>query len=255
MLILYELALSPFVQKVKIGLREKGVDFEARDCFDPVDKADFEQGNPRREVPLLIDGDTRISDSTIILDYADERWPDHPLLPKNPADRAEVRLIEEMADTRLEALNYCIAEVMSIPVGADEAVEQVVANSKAEIAHLHDELSVRLGEGPFFGGTEPNRADISLIPIINASRAMKNGPTSGALADWLDRMVSRPSVSDTISEVKAGMGVFRDLMARVKSGAEKRQIRDHRLDWLIQAGGIDILNKRLEAGNVRFSTE
>lgn len=51
------------------------------------------------------------------------------------------------------------------------------------------------------------------------------------------------------------MGAFRDLMARVKSGAEKRQIRDHRLDWLIQAGGIDILNKRLEAGNVRFSTE
>ena len=134
MLTLYELALSPFAQKVKIGLREKGIDFETRNGFDPVYKADFEQGNPRREVPLLIDGDTRISDSTIILDYADERWPCRPLMPENPADRAEVRLLEEIADTRLEALNYCIAEVISFPVGADKAVEQVVLNSKAEIA-------------------------------------------------------------------------------------------------------------------------
>lgn len=253
--ILYEFALSPFVQKVKIGLREKGIDFDRRNGFDPAHKAEFEQSNPRREVPMLVDGDARIWDSTIILDYIDERWPDRPLLPASPTDRATARLLEELADTRLEALNFCISEVMTFPVGEEDAVERVVSKSKAEIARLHEYLAMCLGPGPYFGGAQPNRADISLFPLINASRIMKNGPTSGPLADWLERMISRPSVATTVKEVKDGVSAFKDLMDRVKSGQDKRQIRDHRLDWLIQSGGVEILNKRLGAGNIRFSTD
>ncbi len=45
--ILYEFALSPFVQKVKIALREKGIDFDRRNGFDPAHGADFARGNPR----------------------------------------------------------------------------------------------------------------------------------------------------------------------------------------------------------------
>ena len=108
MLILYEFAISPFVQKVKIALREKGIDFEARYGFAQEHAEDFGRGNPRREVPFLVDGDLRIGDSTVVLDYIDERWPDPPLMPADPAARAKVRLLEELADTRLEALNFCI---------------------------------------------------------------------------------------------------------------------------------------------------
>jgi len=183
MLILYEFAPSPFVQKVKIALREKGISFEQHNGFDPAHRADFERGNPRREVPMLVDGETRIWDSTVILDYIDERWPERPLMPDRPAARVAVRLLEELADTRLEALNFCIFEVMTFSVGEDAAVEEVIAKSKDEIARLHEELATRLGTAAYFGGAEPDRADISLFPNLNASRVMKNGPNSGVLAD------------------------------------------------------------------------
>jgi RNA polymerase-associated protein len=216
--VLYEFALSPFVQKVKIALREKGIGFESRNGFDPDHKDEFEQGNPRREVPMLVDGETRICDSTIILDYIDERWSDRPLMPHDPAARADVRLLEELADTRLEALNFCISEVMTFPVREEASAEQVIARSKAQIVKLHEELATLLGAAEYFGGVEPNRADISLFPHLNASRVMKNGPDSGLFADWVKRMHLRPSVAETVAEVKAGVPAFKQLMTSVQSG-------------------------------------
>jgi glutathione S-transferase len=250
---LYELALSPFVQKVKIALREKGVDFERRSSFDPAHADDFAHGNPRREVPMFVDGDVRIWDSTVIVDYIEERWPDPALMPGGPAERASVRLLEELADTRLEALNFCIAEVMMLPVGEDTAAAAVVSASREEISRQHGGLEERLGGADFFGGTVPNRADISLLPHVNASRVMKNGPDTGPLADWLGRMNARPSVAATVGEIKAGMSEFKELLGRVQRGEDKRQVRDHRLDWLVRSGGAPILAKRLEADSIRFS--
>ncbi len=250
---LYEFAMSPYVQKVKIALREKGVDFEMRNGFDPAHADDFGDGNPRREVPLLVDGDARITDSTVILDYIDDRWPDPPLMPADPAARARARQLEELADTRLDALNFCIAEVMTFDVGESAAVEAVLIASRAEIARQHGALADQLGNADYFGGAAPDRADISLLPHLNASRVMKNGPNDGPLADWLGRMNARPSVAATVAEIKAGLGAFKTLMGQVQSGEAKRQVRDHRLDWLVTAGGAPILLKRLAAGNIRFA--
>ncbi len=47
------------------------------------------------EVPALIDGAARIFDSTIILEYLEDKWPTPPLLPRDPASRAEARMIED----------------------------------------------------------------------------------------------------------------------------------------------------------------
>ena len=76
--LLYEHPLSPFAQKNKIALREKGVAF---DLVTPVGMGAgggagaWAQANPRLEVPTLIDGDVSVFDSTIIQDYIEERWP------------------------------------------------------------------------------------------------------------------------------------------------------------------------------------
>ena len=70
MIVLYEHPLSPYAQKVKIALVEKGVAFEARlsDFFGS--DAAFAGASPRLEVPALIDGDVTVLDSTIILAMA-----------------------------------------------------------------------------------------------------------------------------------------------------------------------------------------
>src|SRR5580658_3614760 len=97
MVTIYEHPLSPYAQKVKIALREKGVPFEVAlpgglGAGGAV--GDFVRANPRAEVPALIDGDAEIFDSTIILEYIEDKWPTPPLLPPTPAARAKVRMIE-----------------------------------------------------------------------------------------------------------------------------------------------------------------
>src|SRR5713226_6893027 len=90
-ILLYEHPLSPYAQKVKIALAEKGIAFEAQtpDAFGSgkVRTESFKQDNPRHEVPMLIDGDTRIFDSTVIFEYIEDKWTTPPFLPKEPAER------------------------------------------------------------------------------------------------------------------------------------------------------------------------
>ncbi len=112
MVLLYEHPLSPYAQKVKIALAEKGVAFECRlpDFMSGRDDA-FAAANPRLEVPALVDGDTRVFDSTIILEYIEDRWPTPPLLPAAPAERARVRMLEELCDTYVEPISWAAMEI------------------------------------------------------------------------------------------------------------------------------------------------
>ena len=87
-MLLYEHPLSSYAQKVKIALREKGLDFTAEtpaNLGSGKAEGQFAAASPRNEVPALIDGDTRIFDSTIILEYLEDKFPSPPLLPRDPA--------------------------------------------------------------------------------------------------------------------------------------------------------------------------
>lgn len=92
---------SPYVRKVLACMALKGVDYE----IDPITpffaNADFERLSPLRRVPVLIDGDVTLCDSSVICAYLDEAYGGHPLLPADPKHRARARWLEEYADTRL----------------------------------------------------------------------------------------------------------------------------------------------------------
>jgi glutathione S-transferase len=93
--------VSPYVRKVLACMALKRLDYE----IDPITaffgNDEFERLSPLRRIPVLIDGDTALSDSSVICAYLDEAYPDRPLLPETPADRARARWYEEYADTRL----------------------------------------------------------------------------------------------------------------------------------------------------------
>ena len=114
MMLLYEHPLSSYAQKVKIALREKGLDFKVETpAALGSGKADgaFAEASPRNEVPALVDGDVRIFDSTIILEYLEDKFPAPPLLPRDPAERARARMIEELCDSSYEAVNWGLSEI------------------------------------------------------------------------------------------------------------------------------------------------
>lgn len=252
MLILYEIALSPFVQKIKIALREKDIDFENRLAFSPEHREEFERVCQRQEVPALVDGDAAIFDSTVILDYIEERWPEPSLMPKSPEERAEVRMLEELCDTQLEALNFCLSEMVAFPPNNDDAASTVVERGQLELRAIFDYLEKKLGTADYFGGDCFSRADISILPHLNTAKVMKNGPNSKNLTAWLERVNNRASVLATIAEVKEAMPIFKDMMIRIRTGKEKRHYRDHRLDCLLRSGGSPILFDRIADGSVRF---
>lgn len=257
MLVLHEHPLSPYAQKVKIALREKGLAFEPQ-LPDIIGGATGEYAalNPRLEVPTLVDGDVAIFDSTIILEYLEERHPEPPLLPRDPAARARARMLEEMCDTYYEAINWAVYEVRVFQRASGELAEALMARADAQRAGANTYLERALGAGPWFGGTTFGWADLAILPVVNAAALSGTPPPPGSpLASWLDRARERPSVAETFAEALASMTGFEMLPQLVASGHFRREYRDHRLEWMVRSGGLEIVLEGLRRGNIRFSQE
>jgi glutathione S-transferase len=93
--------VSPYVRKVLACMNLKGLAYEVDPITPFFGNDEYQQLSPLRRIPVLIDGDFSVSDSSVICAYLDETYPDRPLLPSDPKDRARARWFEEFADTRL----------------------------------------------------------------------------------------------------------------------------------------------------------
>lgn len=257
--VLYEHPLSPYAQKCKIALIEKNIPFELRM---PVaigtgqpDEA-FLEANPRGEVPALIDGDVRLFDSTIILEYIEDRWPTPPMLPATPFARARARMIEEVMDTQYEAVNWAMGEVSWFKRAEGEKADALRTRAKGQLDGLHAWLGRQLDGAQWFNGESFGWADLSVIPYLNGAAGQGMGPDSASpLGQWQKRANARKSVIACNDGIKAIQGVMVDVAAAVKAKLFKREYRDHRLEWMMRSGGADIVIQGMEDGTIRFSNE
>ena len=255
-MLLYEAPGSPYAQKIKIALREKSIPFQMElpaslgtgRTDDP-----FGTGNPRAEVPLLVDGETRIFDSTIILEYIEERWPDPPLLPRTPQGRAEARMTEDVCDTQYEAVTWGFSEVHWFGRASGALAETLLSAAARQTRVLQEWLTGRLGDAAWFGGTTFCRADAAVAPVLHRSVLNGMGPPSGSpLAAWYERLLQRPSVATTFAEYAASASRMAATVEAFKTGGKIREYRDHRLEWMIKSGGIEVVLAGLRDGNIRF---
>jgi glutathione S-transferase len=93
--------LSPYVRKVLVVLDLKGVPYEIDPIVPFLGDDRFTRLSPVRRIPVLIDDRITLPDSTAICEYLEERHPTPALLPRDLADRARARWLEEFADSRL----------------------------------------------------------------------------------------------------------------------------------------------------------
>jgi glutathione S-transferase len=256
-MLLYEHPLSSYAQKVKIALREKGLDFKVE--TPPAlgsGKAEgaFAAASPRNEVPALIDGDVRIFDSTIILEYLEDKFPAPPLLPRDPAARANARMIEELCDTLYEAVNWGLSEIRWFKRAEGEQAEKMKATAARQTAELQGWLTDKLGDAQWFNGASFGWADLSVAPYVNRSFHYGFGTEPGSPIDkWRDRIRERPSVAKTFREFEAASERMGDAAARLASGAIRREYRDHRLEWMMKSGGVQIVLDGMARNNIRFT--
>jgi hypothetical protein len=97
---------------------------------------------------------------------------------------------------------------------------------------------------------------LSVFPYLHGSVVWGTGPQAGSkLASWLARMEERESVRKTIEATQQFTGSMDALPAMLESGAFKRQYRDHRLEWMMRVGGIEVVLEGIKKGTIRFSEE
>lgn len=258
MLMLFDHPLSSFSQKVKIALREKGVAFEAQlpADFGAANKGSpFAKANPRAEVPVLLpEHGAPIFDSTIIVEYVEETWPDPPLLRGSPAERAGARMIEDVCDTQYEAINWGFGEILWFRRAEGELAERMRAVAARDTNAMQEWLTSRLGSADWFGGDRFGWGDMAAAPMVNRSVHYGLGPAAGsALARWHARVRERPSVRQTFDEFDKAAEAMTRMADHYRTGGRRREYRDHRLEWMIRSGGLVVVQEGIRANNIRFS--
>ena len=183
----------------------KGLDYEVDPITPFYGNAEFERLSPLRRIPVLIDGDFTLSDSSVICAYLDEAYPGHALFPADPKERARARWFEEYADTRLgDAFHLGIVLPEDRPSGRSGASPATKSGSKSrsseDIPAALDYLEgVLPADGFLFG--EMGVADISIASFF------RNGAYAGFEADaerwprtagFVERTLAQPCVADLL---------------------------------------------------------
>ena len=190
MITLYDADRCPYCARVRITLAEKGIEYEPV-MIDLDDRPGWiYEKNPLGRVPVLEEDTFVLAESAVIDEYLDERYPDPPLWPADPADRALGRMLVFRFD-EVSKPYYALRR------GDDGARERL----DSELA----KLNAILHAGPFLSGRDYGLADIAYVPWILRARD-RMGVELGsfpALADWVERLAARPAVAAELDVVAA----------------------------------------------------
>lgn len=256
MITLLDIPLSPYAQKVKMMLLEKGVPFEVQ--HPDVDAPDVQSRmrNPRAEVPVLLEGEQGIFQSSVIAEYIEERWPEPALFPREPAERARVRMLQEICDTTYDAINWGVSEIAVFKRAEGELAQAMLARASEQVQNINSRLERELSTRTFFNGDSFGFGDIAVYPYVNAAAALGNKPAPDSkLEAWLKTLRSRPSAQRLKQDIVSTLTQFASRPADVASGKHRREYRDHRLEWMLRVGGLSIVQSGMQADNIRFSNE
>ena len=191
---------SPWAWRVQLALEEKELAYEPlllSFSAGDTQKPEYLAMNPHGKVPVLVDGATTLYESQAILEYLEDKYPAHPLLPEDPAARALVRIEEIECPTYLsEAFLGLARYVFTTPEESRDAksMDQRRADVHAHLAVLEARAAARGGD--FLMGDALTRADTTLIPFVEiAGRAgvVLDAATTPWVVAWRDRMRSRPA--------------------------------------------------------------
>ncbi len=201
MIKLYDALACPYGQKVRIVLGEKSLTYD----LVQVDLAQGEQRrseflrlNPFGRVPVLIDEDTTVYDSTIINEYLEDEYPEPPVLPPVGASalRSRARIFEDFADTSFTPqVGQLIAEFAKPEAERDQnRLNRLHQSVERVLDYLNQQL-----EGQQFLAGEFSVADIGFTPrllVLTNLGIDTAAPNRMHVDAWLKRILERPSINN-----------------------------------------------------------
>ena len=198
MLKLYDSPECPFCQKTRIVLAEKDLSYETV----PVDlqageqkRPDFLKLNPFGKVPVLIDDEVIVYDSTVINEYLEDEYPHPQLMPADSAARARVRTFEDYADNAFIPLAGSIMRELRKPEA--ERDQAKLAQSREQIGRQLAVLDGSLAGRNWLVGNF-SLADVAFAPrvVILPALGVALDPEWRNVAAWIQRLNQRASIHD-----------------------------------------------------------
>jgi glutathione S-transferase len=207
---LYSGPLSLFTAKVRIALAEKQLGYERIEVgwslarrYEP-HHPDVVALNPKRQVPVLVDGDVAVYDSTVILEYLEDRYPEPALYPRDAIARTRCRQLEAAADELWFAPLWDVIE--SAFYGASNGTGDTARadRGRAVLAPRYDALDEELAGLEFLCGGF-SVADIATFIMVNVATTLGAPPRDEheRVRDWLARVRARPAVRREAEEMGA----------------------------------------------------
>ena len=210
-MILYGSSMSPYVRKVMTCASEKGIPLESRSVRLGDQDPEFRAASPFGKMPALVDGDYRLADSSAIVHYLEAKHPEPPLIPAEARARGRVIWWEEFADTLLMGclqklfFNRIVAPVFLKREGNPQVAD---AAEKNELPPLMQYLEAEAPADGFLVGGGVTLADLAVAsPLANLEHmgmAIDRG-SYPRLADYVERVLSRPSFAPILERERAVM--------------------------------------------------
>lgn len=198
MLKLHYHPMSTYSRRVCMALLEKDiphelvvVDMAARKHKDPA----YLALNPYGRVPTLQDGDFLLYESTAILSYLEGQYPEPPLMPADPRERALVEMHMKLCDIQMARQ----AGTIMFPkrfLPKERWDEKAMAQAKSEIDKHLAVLEGQIAGKQFLVGDRYTLAEVCYTPFVQFFPLMEISPPP-AVASWIARMLARPSAVKT----------------------------------------------------------
>ncbi len=197
---LYSDPRDHYSHRVRMVLAEKGVTVDIIDVNARRPTQALAELNPYNTVPTLGDRELVLYESTIIIEYLDERFPHPPLLPVYPVARAQSRLLMH----RIEKDWSGHVDVLMRGRGG----ERTLARAHRELRESIVSASPLFAERPFFMNDEFTLLDCCVAPILwrlNYINIELPERQTRPLTKYMQRMFARQSFRDSLTEFEVEM--------------------------------------------------
>ncbi len=220
--------VCPFAQRTRMVLLEKGLDFELTE-IDLKDKPDwFADVSPYGKVPVLRHNGRTIYESAVINEYLDETFPDHTMMPKDPADRALARIWIDYCNNQ-----FCPTFYKLLLAQEEEKQQELKEKLTGILNFMESEGIAKLqAEGPYWMGTEANLVDLTFYPfferfaVLDHYRGFPIPQECKRLRAWLEVMAKHPSARQTANTQEFHINNYRKYADGSANGVTAKEMRD-----------------------------
>jgi glutathione S-transferase len=167
---LYRFPFSTNVERVALALAHKRIEVESV-WVDPADRSEVVRISGQELVPVLVDGDKVVADSTAILEHLEERFPQPSLYPADPARRAELRLFVDWFNKVWKRPPNLIVD----EEGKAEPDRERIAELEGEIADALPVFESLLAGREFLFGDGLSAADVAVFPFLKYALLWEDG--------------------------------------------------------------------------------